>query len=142
MNLRQIRQDSNDFALLAVRLFLGFIFLWHGLPKLLGPAAASEKFAGMGFPGVLGPIVGALEVGAAVLILIGYLVPLAVIVAFAIIAVALVTVQIPQGGVHAALERDVLILITMVVLFSFGPGRYSVGNRLPQPTLISRRAEG
>lgn len=57
---------------------------------------------------MLAPVIGALEVGAAALILVGYLTPMAIIVAFAIIAVALVAVQLPKGGVHAALERDAL----------------------------------
>ncbi len=95
---RKYERQSNehtytDVALLVVRILLGFELLWHGLPKLIDPAAAGEKFVGMGFPGMLAPVIGVLEVGAAALILVGYLTPMAIIVAFAIIAVALVAVQ-------------------------------------------------
>jgi uncharacterized membrane protein YphA (DoxX/SURF4 family) len=131
-----------DVALLAVRLILGFELLWHGLPKLINPASAAEKFVNWGFPGILASIVGALEVGAALLILVGYLIPVAVVVAGSIIIVALLTVQIPKGGVHAALERDILILITMMVLLAFGPGRFALADRLPQLTPFSRGTQG
>lgn len=142
MNANPIERTYTDIALLVVRVLLGFELLWHGLPKLINPAAAGEKFVGMGFPGILAPAIGAFEVGAAALILIGYLTPMALMVAFAIIVVALVAVQLPKGGVHAALERDALILMAMVVLLAFGPGRFSIKNKLPQPTLFSRRTEG
>lgn len=142
MNANPIEHTYTDVALLVVRILLGFELLWHGLPKLIDPAAAGEKFVGMGFPGMLAPVIGALEVGAAALILVGYLTPMAIIVAFAIITVALVAVQLPKGGVHAALERDALILTAMVVLLAFGPGRLSIENKIPQPTFLSRKTEG
>jgi putative oxidoreductase len=116
--------------------------LWHGLPKLLNPASATEKFVNWGFPGILAPIVGVLEVGAALLILVGYLIPVAVVVAGSIIIVALLTVQIPKGSVHAALERDTLILITMMILLAFGPGRFALADRLPQLSPFSRGTQG
>jgi putative oxidoreductase len=135
-------QKHTDAVLLAVRLLLAFEFLWHGVPKLLNPAAAAEQFIGWGFPGIVAPLVGIVEVVAAVLFIVGYLTPVAVIAALGVISVALLTVQIPMGGVHAALERDVLILLTLLVLLSFGPGRFAITDRLPQPNPLSRETQG
>jgi uncharacterized membrane protein YphA (DoxX/SURF4 family) len=137
-----LNQKYTDIVLLAVRLLLAFELLWHGVPKLLNPAAAAEQFVGWGFPGFLAPIVGIFEVIAALLFIIGYLTPVAVIIAFGVIGVAWLTVQLPMGGVDAALERDTLILLTLLVLLSFGPGQYAIADRLPQPNLISRGTQG
>ena len=53
-----LNRKYTDVMLLAVRFLLAFELLWHGVPKLLDPAAAADQFVGWGFPGILGPIVG------------------------------------------------------------------------------------
>ncbi len=113
-----------DGGLLLSRLVLVFIFLWHGVPKALNPSMAMDKFAAMGFPAFLGPIVGVVEVLCALAILVGLWHMWANLILAAIIVVAIVFVQLPQGVV-AGLERDLLIVAMALTLASFGPGKYA-----------------
>ena len=131
-----------DVMLLAVCFLLAFELPWHGVPRLLDPAAAADQFVGWGFPGILGPIVGIFELIAGILLIVGYLTPVAVLIGLGVISVAWLTVQLPIGGIHAALERDTLIILTLLVLLAFGPGRFAIGSRLPQPNLFSRSTSG
>ena len=61
----------STYALLAMRILLVLIFLYHGVPKAIFWSAATEKFIGFGLPGFLGPITGIAEVIASVLLLFG-----------------------------------------------------------------------
>ena len=115
MDLRKYRKP----ALIFLSLVVVFVFLWHGVPKAIDPAMATEKFIGMGFPGFLGPIVGWLEVIAAVAILVGIWHAGANLLLAVIIVVALVGVQIPKG-VTAGLERDLLVLAATLLLAAEG----------------------
>lgn len=61
---------STDYALLILRLATVFVFLPHGIGKALDWPMATSMFAGMGFPGFLGPITGIVEVIASLLLLV------------------------------------------------------------------------
>lgn len=99
------------------------IFLWHGIPKALDVASAITKFQDFGLPGTLGPIVGWVEVVTGILMLAGLWHRWTSIVFLVIITGALVTVQIP-AGITAGLERDLLILVALLVLRTAGPGSF------------------
>ena len=114
-----------DLTLLLTRLVIVFVFLWHGVPKAFGPSMAMEKFVAMGFPGFLGPIVGWVEVIAAVLILVGMYHKWANLALAVIIVVAIVGVHLPKG-VTAGLERDLLIVASTLFLAAHGPGKYAM----------------
>ena len=109
-----------DMALLLTRVLIAGSFLWHGVPRALDPASAMEKFAGFDLPPLLGPVTGWAEVLAGPLLL-GLLHRVVTAILLVIIAGALVTVPIP-AGVTAGLERDLLILAGLLVLFTVGPG--------------------
>lgn len=111
-----------------LRLLIAAIFLWHGFPKATDFAAASEKFVEFGLPGFLGPVTGIVEVVAGIALLLGLMHRLTVATLIVIILGALVTVQIP-GGITAGLERDLMILLGLFVLFATGPGAYAVGGQ-------------
>jgi putative oxidoreductase len=116
-----------EYSLFLLRLVIVAIFLYHGYPKATQWSMAIEKFEAMGFPGILGPVVGIAEVVAGGLLLIGLFSRWSSIVLIAIIAVATVGVQIPgaiEGGklLTAGLERDLLIFVGLAVLISFGSG--------------------
>jgi len=68
--------------------------------------------------------------------------PVAVLIELGVVSVAWLTVQLPMGSAHAALERDTLIPLTLLVLLAFGPGRFAIGNRLPHPNPFSRSTRG
>ncbi len=114
-------EKTKGIILLGLRLVIVFVFLWHGIPKVLGVEMAMLKFEGMGFPGFLGPIIGWLEVLGAFFILVGFQNKWANLLMAAIIVVALIGVQIPNG-VTAGLERDLLLLFASLISAFFGPG--------------------
>ena len=113
------------YALLALRILLVLIFLYHGVPKAIFWSAAMDKFVGFGLPGFLGPITGIAEVIASILLLFGQFWKATNLVLIFIIAGALVTVQIPgyigDASKVAGLERDLLILVGHVLLLAFDP---------------------
>lgn len=120
-------QDYKKYSLLLTRLFIVFIFLWHGVPKAFNIQWAMDKFVGFGLPGILGPIIGWVEVIAAILVLVGFWHKWANLALAAVIIGAIVTVQLPKG-VTAGLERDILILAANLVLATHGPGMLAIEN--------------
>ena len=85
-------QTRLDGWLLAVtRILVAAVFWLHGVPKALDPAMAMAKFTGFGLPGVLGPVVGWIEVIGGGLLVLGLLFRPAVMTLVAIIVGALVT---------------------------------------------------
>ena len=128
--------DRNNFpkyALLALRILLVLIFLYHGIPKAIFWSMATEKFVGFGLPGFLGPITGIAEVIASVLLLFGRFWKITNLVLLFIIAGALVTVQIPSfigdASKVAGLERDLLILVGHLTLLAFDPKSKFLGGK-------------
>ncbi|MEM8809941.1 MAG: DoxX family protein [Cyanobacteria bacterium P01_G01_bin.38] len=121
-----------DYSLLLLRLMVVFIFLYHGLPKAINWPLAMQKFVDMGFPGFLGPITGIVEVIASVLILLGLYSKLSNLLLAVIMAGAIAGVHIPaslaQATVTAGLERDLMILVGVLVLAAFGPGILSLSS--------------
>lgn len=119
-----------DYSLLLLRLIIAFIFLFHGIPKALNWPMAVEKFVSMGFPGLLGPITGIVEVVVSALIILGLLTKWSSLVLVVIMAGAIAGVQIPAsleaGTVVAGLERDLMLLVGALVLIAFGPGVLSL----------------
>ena len=130
--LRSMCKDRKSLGLLLTRIVIAIIFLYHGVPKALDWTMASGKFAAMGFPGFLGPLVGIIEVVAAVLILLGLWHMEANYVLAVIILVAIIGVQLKKAAVDgsltltAGLERDLLILVGNLTLAWFGPGKYAM----------------
>ena len=118
-------KDKKGLNLLFLRVLVSARFLRHGIPKALDAGMAMTKFAAMGFPGFLGPIVGWAEVIAGILLLIGFWHKYAEYVLGIIIVVAIIGVQM-GNGVTAGLERDLLILAGILVLLAEGPGQLSV----------------
>ncbi|MDO8556727.1 MAG: DoxX family protein [Nanoarchaeota archaeon] len=118
-----------NWSLLGLRLVIAAIFLLHGIPKLLNLAGTMNFFSGLGFPAFLGPVVGVLEVLGALAILLGFWHKGATYVLALIIVVAILAVQIPgalERGISAGLERDVLILASILVLMTYGSGKLAV----------------
>lgn len=117
--------ELTQTSLLLTRVAIAGIFFWHGVPKAFDIAAGMEEFAGFGLPPTLGPVTGWIETIAAALLVLGLFHYTATLLLSAVIIGALFTVQIP-GGITAGLERDVLILVGLVLLAVAGPGRFSL----------------
>lgn len=123
------------FALFVLRLVVALIFLWHGYGKA-DPGVAMEKFANMGFPEFLGPIVGWAEIILGITLLLGFMTTWSSLGLLVIIVVALVGVQIPgtirisdtQGTltIIGTLERDLMVLAGLLTLIAAGPGTMAI----------------
>jgi putative oxidoreductase len=67
----QILEKLKPLALMLLRLALGTIFIFHGLPKLLHTREWMQSLAQMGFPGYFAYIAGILEVFGGLLLILG-----------------------------------------------------------------------
>ena len=119
---------NRSYALLALRLVVAAIFLWHGYPKISSPDGAIAFFSGLGIPGWLGPTVGWVEVLAGATLASGFMHRWAVAPLLVIILGALILVQIPNG-IQSGLERDVLITASLVLLMMESRLGFSVTGR-------------
>lgn len=136
------RSNLENYCLLLLRLMVVIIFLYHGIPKALNWTLATQKFVAMGFPGFLGPMTGIVETILSVLVLVGLYSRVSNLVFAFIMSGALTGVHIPdsiaQGLLTAGLERDLMILVGVLVLAVFGPGALSLSNsKLGGPNRIS-----
>lgn len=118
-------------SLLLLRLILVVTFVYHGYPKAADWGMAAEKFASIGFPGFLGPVVGIFEVVCGLGLLLGAFTRLASVPLIVIISVAIVGVQAPGAAAEgtlltSGLERDLFIFASLLVILAFGPGKASV----------------
>jgi len=113
------REGVRGWALLALRLWVGFIFVYHGYPKI---TAMPEL---LGLPGWVGLIVGLVEVVFGLALIVGWGFPWVTYPLMIVIGVAFLFMQIPQG-ITAGSERDLLIFISLVVLYAFGAGKLAL----------------
>ncbi|MEM7533504.1 MAG: DoxX family protein [Chloroflexota bacterium] len=114
-----------DWSLLATRLLIVFIFLWHGAPKVFEMGMTMAMFERFGLPGILGPITGWIEVIAGLMVLVGYRYRWATAMLSIIIVGAIFTVQLPNG-MTPGLERDLLILVATLMMLAYGPGKLAL----------------
>ena len=119
---------NRNHALLALRLVVAAIFLLHGYPKVTSPDGVIAFFSGLGIPGWLGPIVGWVEILAGATLASGFMHRWAAAPLLVIILGALILVQIPNG-LSSGLERDSLVLASLLVLLAHGSLAYSVTGR-------------
>ena len=110
------------WALLALRLWIGFIFIYHGYPKLTG------GFGPFGMPGWVGIIVGIVEVVFGLALIIGWGFPMVTYPLMVVIAVAWLFMQIPKG-ITSGSERDLLIFISLWISALFGPGMFALSRK-------------
>lgn len=122
-------KDCKGLSLLSLRILVAAIFLYHGIPKLLNISGTMSFFSGIGLPGFLAVIVGIVEVVAGILLLLGLWTKWSSYALAIIIAGAIIVVHTKAGGISAALERDVLIFVSLLVLAHSGAGSCAIDNR-------------
>jgi putative oxidoreductase len=96
--LHKMLTTTAPHATLLVRVMVGGVFLFEGLQKFLfSEALGAGRLARIGFPApeVLGPFVGAVEVVAGILVLLGLLTRLAAFALLINISVAILSTKIP-----------------------------------------------
>lgn len=124
-----------DGGALVGRALLAALFIWSGFGKLVGYAAATGYIAskGMPMPGVLAALAVLVELGGGILLLIG-LKARWVALAFALFLIVITPIfhawwsspQAQMGMQQVNFLKNVAILGGMLMVWAFGPGRYSV----------------
>jgi putative oxidoreductase len=145
-----LRLRGSDMALLLLRAVIGVVFIAHGSQKLFGAFggggldAAAKAMAGFGLePGMFFAVLaGTLEFGGGLLLLIGFLTPLAglIITGLMVMAIAVVTGQkgfIVVGGL--GYEYNLALIAIALALVIAGPGRLSLDHQLGLDRTITDR---
>ena len=124
-----------DTGLLILRLGLGFMFLYHGWPKLAGGPDMWEKLGGaMGSVGVTftpilwGFMAAVAEFAGAIMLILGlFFRPACFLLAFTMFIATMMHLKAGQGlqAASHSIEDGVVFL----GLFLIGPGKYGFGGR-------------
>lgn len=132
MALIRSRYKYKDLGLLILRVGIGFMFMVHGWPKLMGGPEKWEQVGkaveifGITFtPVVWGFMAGFAEVVGGALIMLGFFFRFAVLLLFITMVVATtrhITAGDGFGGYSHALEAAILFFSLLFI----GPGRYSL----------------
>lgn len=131
-----LKGANAGLGLLILRVVVGFVFVWHGLGKLVGP-----PFAGGGMEGTIGfftqlgipmPNIAAWGVALAetlggVALILGVAAPLAALVLAVDMAVAILMLKFKLGkGFAGGYELESVLLAGLLCVFFAGPGILSV----------------
>ena len=122
----------SDWAILALRLALGAIFLAHGWPKIKDLKRTGDNFTAMGFrPGALwGSVAAVVEFFGGIALVLGLFTQIAsglIVGEFATIIVWKLMRKQPFVG---GSELDFLILAAALVLLTIGAGTFSLDRSL------------
>ncbi|WP_277111066.1 DoxX family protein [Chryseobacterium taklimakanense] len=126
----------NDIVLFVVRIFVGFAMISHGFPKLMKLVGDKEieffDFLGLGAQNSLFLAVFA-EFICSIFIILGLFTRWAVI--FLMITMAVAGLVVHGADAFGDREMSLLYLANYIMIFAFGPGKYSVDG------MISKRRE-
>jgi putative oxidoreductase len=115
------------WALLAVRLVSGLIFIAFGAGKFLNHASETHSFAGYGLPApsLFTLVIGVLELVGGVMLVLGWRTRIAAVLLAADMIGAIVTSGLMHGE-RVSLTLAPALLVAMAVLAAYGPGRRTV----------------
>lgn len=118
----------NDLFLLIGRIGLSAIFLWSGIGKIAGYAGTAAYMQSKGVPGMLLPGVIALEIVAALAIIVGFQARLAALAlaAFTVAAGLLFHYNPGNQGEMIQLMKNVAIAGGLLAIAAAGPGRIAL----------------
>jgi putative oxidoreductase len=129
-----------NFALLALRLVVGGLFVGHGVQKLFGSfGGAGLEGTAAGFekgglrPGWLHAwAAGLAEAGGGLLLALGLATPFAAAGLIAVMTAAIVTVHGPNGVwvTKGGYEYNLVLIAVAIVLAGVGPGAWSLDHAL------------
>ena len=142
------RDPGNSQWAILVRLSLGFVFVLEGYQKLIMPdALGAGRFATIGipWPGLMGPVVGVVELVCGLMLLAGFFARVAAVPLIVIMIVAIVSTKIPillgrdwlifnvrnldrYGFLSMTHESrtDVAMLLEALFILLSGAGRWSI----------------
>ena len=110
---------------LGIALFIRGIFLWND------PASLSIFIDESGFPGLLQYITFAHIIGG-LMLTVGFLTRLAALIQIPILTGAVFVVHLREGlaSPEQSLELAALVLFLLLIIFAFGPGKWSIDYRM------------
>jgi putative oxidoreductase len=133
----QSLEKLKPLALLLLRIALGIIFIYHGLPKLAHTQQWVQNFQHMGFPGYFAYIAGILEVFGGAMLIAGLFTRIAGLLLAIEMAIAVTKVHGLLSNplnVHGY-EFPLLLCVSCLALAAVGAGSISIDHGL-----IERRA--
>jgi putative oxidoreductase len=139
-----------SWSQLALRLMVGYGFIWHGYAKLGNPAGFANVLHNLGVPGphLMSWLTILAEIGGGLAVLLGIGIRWASIPMLAVLIVAMVTVHGPYGfsavklvavtpeGIKfgpPGIETNLLYGACLIALVLGGPGPYALGTLLRRP---------
>lgn len=128
-----MKTNLQNSATLAGRILLASIFLAAGLGKLgAGYAGTQAYMASQGVPGALLPLVIALEIGGAALLIAGWWTRLSALAlaGFTLVAAALFHANFAEPMQQILFLKNVAIAGGFLVLAAYGAGGWSLDARL------------
>jgi putative oxidoreductase len=131
--MRRLLPLNLDLGLLALRVVLGIIMIYHGWPKVTDLGGTIEGFTGMGvpLPAVSAIFATVAEFVGGLLLLIGVLTDVAGLL-FAIDMLGAIVVVHAKNGFaveKGGVEFPLALLAMALAIALAGPGRYAVGGR-------------
>lgn len=122
------------------RVFLGQIFLLSGLFKISGYAGTQGYMEAMGVPGMLLPLVIALEVGGGLAIIAGWQTRLTAVAlaVFTLVAAAIFHNNLADQTQMIMFMKNIAITGGFILLAVHGAGGYSLDNRRASNTRAIR----
>jgi putative oxidoreductase len=124
-------ETTRDAAALVGRLLVAALFLIDGWSKVRGYAPAVTYMERFSVPGLLLPAVILVELGGGLLLVAGWQTRLAALAlsAFCILAALLFHTNFDDRNQVLHFQKDLAIAGGLLVLFAFGPGRFSIEGR-------------
>ena len=136
-----IFKTVDDHRSILPRLIVGLVFLSEGIQKFMFPElVGAGRFEKIGFtnPEFMAAFVASFEIVCATLVLVGFIVRIASIPLFIIMATALITTKFPvlmeKGFWQMAHDSrtDFAMILLIVFIFIYGAGRISIDYRIFQ----------
>lgn len=124
----------NTFAPVAGRLLISIIFLMAGISKITGYAGTQAYMESAGVPGLLLPLVIALEILGAVALMIGYRTRLAALLlaGFTVVSALLFHNMFADSSQTIMFMKNLAIAGGLLLLVANGPGLVSVEEGMPK----------
>jgi putative oxidoreductase len=127
--------EKQSTGITILRIVTGIVFLMHGWQKVFtfGFGGVTGAFTHMGIPmpGVIGPLVGVLELLGGAALIVGFLTRLAALGFTADMLGAIFFVHLKHGFfAPMGVELPLMLLTAAVALLVAGAGRYAVDNNI------------
>ncbi len=130
--LEKLFAPYRDYSLLFLRLAVGGIFVAQGVIKFIGGVDGVASYfsqLGIPFPGVMAPVVVAVEFFGGLAIVLGTSTRLAALLLSAVMIVAVATVTFAKGFA-GGYDLNLALLGGLLCLLFAGPGRPAIGGDL------------